>query len=176
MDRVDRPLPATGRATTRLRFPSEASTEAGAPDKGYLRRAGPLTRHSYLANRGRSTQPTQAFVPRGPGRIPAVGRPPGSRPSRPGQSGSRSPPIADGAGGPLAAVRAVVEYLDEQDSAGKSGILNEVYPQHQAEFDKPENWWVNFVIQRLQGLRDDYDVVHDTGAGRFTEWEVGPRQ
>jgi hypothetical protein len=73
-------------------------------------------------------------------------------------------------------VRAVVEYLDEQDSTGKSGILNEVYPQHQAEFDKPENWWVNFVIQRLQGLRDDYDVVHDTGGGRFTEWEVGPRQ
>lgn len=71
------------------------------------------------------------------------------------------------------AVMAVVEYIHREDGAGKSEILEEVYPDHRAEFDKPENWWVNFVIQRLQELRDEHGVVRDTGGGRFTEWEIG---
>jgi len=99
VDRVDRPpLAAPDRATTRLRFPLGSSDRIRRSGQGIASPSGPVHQAFVPGQPGPPPQPIQAFVPRGPGRIPAVGRPPGSRPSRPGQSGGRSPLTADAAG------------------------------------------------------------------------------
>ena len=69
--------------------------------------------------------------------------------------------------------RAVVRTLDERGPMGKSDLLEAVYPDHPAGFEKRNNWWKNLALEFLQDLRDEHGLAHTTGGGRWTKWQLG---
>lgn len=73
------------------------------------------------------------------------------------------------------ALHAVLEAITAADDGlSASDIRSEVYPDYSVGFDDDMNWWKNLVLQRLQELRDDHDLVHTEGGGRYTTWHLGP--
>lgn len=74
------------------------------------------------------------------------------------------------------ALRAVLRELDTAgDGLSKSEIQERVFPEHSVGFGK-DRWWKNLVWKCLKELRDDAEVVHTQGGGKYTTWHLGPEE
>lgn len=57
------------------------------------------------------------------------------------------------------AVRACVEYLRENETARKSGFVDDVYPDHPAGYKSTGGWWNTIGKEYLKALAEEYEPV-----------------